>query len=92
MCLGYPAEDPALKPRLPLPTVLHRERYGIEEIDAHLDAFDETILQAGTFRSQETDEVYGWVSRAARRMAHTDPERLRVDLSQVVRKQGFGLQ
>jgi FMN reductase (NADPH) len=91
MCLGYPAEDPALKPRLPLPAVLHRERYDTEELDAHLDAYDEAILQAGTFRSLETGEAYTWTSRAARRMAYTDPKRLRVSLSPVARKQGFGL-
>jgi FMN reductase (NADPH) len=91
MCLGYPAEDPALRPRLPLPAVLHRERYSMEELDTHLDAYDEVILQASTFRNQETGEAYSWTSRAARRMAYTDPQRLRVALSQVARKQGFGL-
>lgn len=91
MCLGYPAEEPARKPRLPLPAVLHQERYRPEETDAHLDAFDETTLAAEIFRSQETGELYGWTSRAARRTSYTDPNRLRVDLSQVIKKQGFGL-
>ena len=27
MCLGYPAQEPGLKPRLPLATVLHQETY-----------------------------------------------------------------
>ena len=92
MCLGYPAEDPARKPRLPLPAVLHRERYRAEKVDAHLDAYDEAILEAGTFRDREAGEVYGWTSPAARRMSYTDPRRLRVVLSQVLRDQGFGLQ
>ena len=91
ICLGYPAEDPARKPRLPLPAVLHRERYRTAEIDAHLDAYDETVIEAGTFRDQETGEVYGWTSQAARRMSYTDPRRLRVTLSQVAQEQGFGL-
>lgn len=92
MCLGYPAEDPTPRPRLPLPSVLHRERYYTAEIDAHLDTYDETVLQTCIFLSPETGEPYGWISRAARRMAYTDPMRLRVALSQVAREQGFGLQ
>ena len=92
MCLGYPAESPALKPRLPLPSVLHRERYAAGETDAHLDAYDKAILAAGTFRQQDTGEAYGWAARAARRMAYTDPERLRVALGRVLRDQGFGLE
>lgn len=92
MCLGYPAEDPTTKPRLPLRSVLHRERYRTEEMDAHLDAYDETVLQTGMFLSLETGEPYGWISRAGRRMAYTDPKLLRVVVSQVVREQGFGLQ
>jgi FMN reductase (NADPH) len=91
MCLGYPAEDPAPKPRLPLPAVLHRERYRPEETDAHLDAFDETILAAELYRSRETGKLYGWTSRAARRVSYTDPKRLRVELSRVIEEQGFGL-
>ena len=37
MCLGYPAQDPGLKPRLPLSVVLHQEEY---------QAIDEEALQA----------------------------------------------
>jgi len=92
MCLGYPAEEPPAKPRLPLPAVLHRERYQAEEMDAHLDAYDEAIIGLEVFRHLETDEVYGWMARAARRVAYTDPKRLRVEVGRVLREQGFGLE
>jgi FMN reductase (NADPH) len=91
MCLGYPAESPKAKPRLPLPAVLHRERYQQEEIDAHLEAYDAEIVGREMFRHMETGEVYGWMARAARRMAYSDPKRLRVDVGRVLRQQGFGL-
>ena len=91
MCLGYPAEDPACKPRLPLPAVLHRERYEVELVDAHLDTFDEEVVGLEMYRHMETGEVYGWMARAARRMAYTDPKQLRFEVGRVLRKQGFGL-
>jgi nitroreductase len=42
MCLGYPAQDPGLKPRLPLPMVLHQEHYQAVEAN-ELQAYDETL-------------------------------------------------
>jgi len=91
MCLGYPAEEPAAKPRLPLPAVLHKEQYQLEAMDHHLDAFDGEIINVEMYRRMETGEAYGWMARAARRMAYTDPKALRVTVGQVLRKQGFGL-
>lgn len=91
MCLGYPAVDPPSKPRLPLPAVLHRERYQAKAMDAHLDVYDAKIVTMEMFRHMETGEVYGWMARAARQAAYTDPKRLRVDVGRVLREQGFGL-
>jgi FMN reductase (NADPH) len=91
MCLGYPAEEPTAKPRLPLPAVLHREQYQVEEQDVHLDAYDAEIIDLEMYRHMETGEVYGWMARAARRMAYIDPRRLRVDVGRVLRMQKYGL-
>ena len=91
MCIGYPAEKPASKPRLPLPAVLHREQYQIRDVDGHLEAYDDEIVGLEMYQHMETGEVYGWMARAARRMAYTDPKALRVAVGQVLRKQGFGL-
>lgn len=91
MCLGFPDESPARKPRLALPAILHREKYSAEEMDHHLEAYDDEIIGREMFRHMETGEVYGWMARAARRMAYTDPKRLRVDVGRVLREQGFGL-
>src|SRR5262249_2149976 len=40
MTLGIAADDPLPRSRLPLGSVLHRERYGQARIDADLDAAD----------------------------------------------------
>ena len=91
MCVGYPADEPTAKPRLSLPAVLHSERYQSEDMDLHLDAFDKTTVDLQLFRHVETGEVYGWMARAARRMAYSDPRRLRVEVGRVLREQGFEL-
>ena len=44
MCIGYPGEDPEVKPRLPLGAVLHRERYLDQAAHrAHLEVYDSEI-------------------------------------------------
>jgi len=91
MCIGYPAEEPTAKPRLPLPAVLHHEQYQIQDVDGYLDAYDDEIVGLEMYKHMETGEVYGWMARAARRMAYTDPARLRVEVGTVLRQQGFGL-
>jgi hypothetical protein len=58
----------------------------------HLDTYDDELVDRKIFRSLETGEVYGWMARAARRMAYSDPARLRIEVGRVLRDQGFGLQ
>jgi nitroreductase len=44
LCLGYPEQDPVLKPRLPLSSVLHQDRYqGEQNISAEIDRYDELV-------------------------------------------------
>lgn len=91
MCLGYPAEEPRAIPRLPLPAILHRETYQDDKIYDYLDAYDKEIVRSEVYRSAKTGELYGWSSRAARRMAYDTPDKLRIEIGQVLRRQGFGL-
>ncbi len=86
MTLGWPAEEPALKPRLPLEAVLHRETYHRHQ-EEHLRAFDEEVLRAGIYR-RRTGEVLGWIEVAARKAAREGRSRLR----QVLAQQGYPLQ
>ncbi|MBN1314203.1 MAG: hypothetical protein JXA42_02005, partial [Anaerolineales bacterium] len=92
MCLGYPAEEPAATPRLPLPAVLHREKYLDDKTDQYLNAYDKEIIERELYRSLKTGKLYGWTARAARRMAYTSSDRLRVEVGRVLREQGFGLE
>ena len=43
MCLGWPAEAPLQKPRLPLPLIVHREQYDEAALDATLEEYDEAL-------------------------------------------------
>ena len=43
LCLGYPAQDPEIKPRMPLPAVLMHERYDASVFDDNVSAYDETV-------------------------------------------------
>ncbi len=45
MCLGYPNEDPAPKPRLPLNLIFHQDRFPETVNDRELAAYDD-IIQA----------------------------------------------
>ncbi len=40
MCLGYPEQVNATKPRLPLPLVLHEDCYGADQEQVHLQKYD----------------------------------------------------
>lgn len=43
MCLGWPAIDPEIKPRFPVTSVLHQEKYQTAKIAADVAAYDEQM-------------------------------------------------
>ncbi len=43
LCIGYPDQDPEIKPRLPLSAVLMRETYDHSQLQPGIDAYDEHI-------------------------------------------------
>ncbi|MDC0661499.1 oxygen-insensitive NADPH nitroreductase [Marinobacter sp. SS21] len=45
MCLGYPEQDPEVKPRLPLASILKQDYYQDEQDRAHIAEFDNTMRQ-----------------------------------------------
>ncbi|GAB6146788.1 oxygen-insensitive NADPH nitroreductase [Desulfocicer niacini] len=70
-CMGYPDQDPEIKPRLPLSVVLSEERY--DDIDRHaIEAYDETLTQyyrtrtGGTKKSCWTLEMKNLVGKESR--------------------------
>lgn len=45
MCLGYPAQNPEVKPRLPLPVVLKKDSYNDESDPATIGEYDEQVRE-----------------------------------------------
>ncbi|MBX2825290.1 MAG: oxygen-insensitive NADPH nitroreductase [Gammaproteobacteria bacterium] len=43
LCLGYPAQDPEIKPRLPVPAVLMENEYDNSGFDANIDRYDSEV-------------------------------------------------
>ncbi|SMF26632.1 oxygen-insensitive NADPH nitroreductase [Pseudogulbenkiania subflava] len=72
LCLGFPAQDPEIKPRLPLPVVLKDERYqnhndldGIKAYDEQLRAYYRSRT-GGTKDSCWSVEMKGLVGKESR--------------------------
>jgi nitroreductase len=71
-CLGYPAQDPEVKPRLPLSVVLKEERYADGGDPDGIRFYDETLRQyyrtrtGGTKDSCWTEEMRALVGKESR--------------------------
>ena len=60
LCLGYPQEAPPLRPRWPLQTVVHRNKYRettTEEIDRYLKLADEAMKREGYYQKYSEKET-----------------------------------
>lgn len=60
LCIGYPEESPPLRPRWPLPTIVHRNKYReitTEEIDNYLRLADETMKREGYYQKYSGRET-----------------------------------
>ena len=95
LTLGWPAEAPALKPRLPLRAVLHWERYDTSHLDEDLLAYDREMAASGIYAGRQVPvpgkpgemEAYGWLEHSARRASQA----ARTHLRQEIQEQGFTL-
>lgn len=86
MCLGYPDQNPGLRPRLPLPAVLHWNRYdtaGQEEQVAAYDQIMSSYLRERTGGAKDTP----WSELMAEKLAQ--PARLH--MREFLEKRGFTL-
>ena len=95
MTLGIPAEEPIIKPRLPLNEVLHWGKYDQSDQDQHLSAYDQTMIETGIYHGRrvpipgniDESEDYGWLEHTARRVSQVHRPQLR----QAIQDCGFQL-
>ena len=93
MCVGWPADEGGISPRLPLAATVHHERFGDGDLAAQIDGYDRRRAASRPYRNQRDPgrfgraEFYGWSEDKARQYAVA----LRADFGAFVRAQGFHL-
>jgi nitroreductase/FMN reductase [NAD(P)H] len=93
LCVGWPADQGKLSPRLGLDVRIHLDGYGDEDLSSRLDEYDQRRAAAEPATRQRDAErwgvvpFYGWSEDKARQYA--EPQRK--DFGAFVRAQGFKL-
>jgi nitroreductase len=93
LCVGWPAEEARITPRLGLAVTLHEDRYGKDELARQIVAYDHRRDATRPYAHQRAPQrwgqaaFYGWSEDKARQYA----EPLRANFGQYVRARGFRL-
>ncbi len=93
MSVGWPAEEGAISPRLPLSATVHEERFEEGDLPGQIEAYDRRRAASRPYRRQRDPArfgeagFYGWSEDKARQYA--TPQR--ADFGAFVRNQGFCL-
>jgi nitroreductase len=94
LCLGWPAEQGSITPRLPLALTVHEERYDEGDLLAVIDGYDRRRAALRPYRNQREParfgraDFYGWSEDKARQYANP----ARADFGAFVRGKGFSLE
>lgn len=103
MRLGWPDQDPMIKPRLPESAVIHREEYDDSGFDRLIGEYDSIIKATGLYAGprrkipppdgrEVPDDDYNWSEHTSRRMASTDPKTLRAHLKKFLLDKKFNFE
>ena len=95
MTIGWPSQEHRLRPRLPLNTILHWEKYDTIPKDEELRVYDQAMIATGIYKGRKVPvpgrinemENAGWLEESAHHASQTD----RIWLSNILEKQGFAL-
>ena len=96
MTLGWPDAQPNIRPRLPLRTILHWERYTTAGEKEALHEYDQAMITTGIYSGRQVSvpglegemEDYGWQEHSARRVSQTH----RPGLRDAIVRRGFLLE
>ncbi|WP_068613779.1 oxygen-insensitive NADPH nitroreductase [Paenibacillus tuaregi] len=86
MCLGYPDQEPGLRPRLPVSAVLHWDGYDAGKTAEQVGIYDETMIRYLRERTGGQKDT-AWSELMAEKM--TQP--LRLHMREFLQKKGFEL-
>jgi nitroreductase/FMN reductase [NAD(P)H] len=93
LCVGWPAEQGGISPRLPLSLTVHEDRFDEGDLAAQVDSYDRRRHARRPYRNQRDvarfgqAEFYGWSEDKARQYAVPQ----RSDFGAFVRGKGFKL-
>ena len=93
LCVGYPAEEGRITPRLSLQVTVHTDRYDEAGVREKIEAYDRRRDAVLPYRRQRNPErfgkadFYGWSEDKARQYAVPERE----DFGAFIRSQGFSL-
>jgi nitroreductase/FMN reductase [NAD(P)H] len=93
MCVGWPAEEGAVTPRLSLDITIHEDRFDEDNLTEKIDAYDRRRAALRPYRNQRDPQrfgqsgFYGWSEDKARQYAVP----LRADFGKFVRGKDFHL-
>lgn len=84
LCIGWPAESPPLKPRMPEELIIHYERYNQDNVDKHIHEYDQALAAYRRDIGQETPDA-AWTSKMADRF----PKPARPGMCAALERMGF---
>lgn len=84
MCLGYPAQEPILRPRLPYDMILMEDKYSIKEGETKLKEYDKIMRKYYIERTRGKIDN-GWTEQIAKKMGNE----LRPHMKGFLKEQGF---
>jgi len=97
MTLGWPDANPIHRPRLDVNAIMFWDTYGTDNEEALLEAYDDKMIETGIYDGRQIPadpnnpnakpQRYGWQSHSLRRVSAPK----RVEMSDVLKKQGFKL-
>jgi hypothetical protein len=91
LCLGWPADEGRMSPRLPLEMTVHRDRFAERDVPGSIEAYDRRREALAPYRAQRDSNLwgqaksYGWSEEKARHYAQ--PQRR--DFGGYVRSRGL---
>ncbi len=93
LAIGYPAENPPLRPRLPLEAVLHENEYQIpteEELAQWINIMGTKLSKEGYYQKYSgKDENYTWKNHLVRKFGGKWLEKIEKKRRQMANKQEF---
>lgn len=82
MCLGYPQEAPAQKPRMDYSAMVHRERYDADKMSAHLSAYDGALAEHYRSSGRATNQA-SWSHEVTEKFKTRPRDTLRQSLAEL---------